>query len=70
MPRKLRQPEAPQSESPFDRAIARRQAQEHMQAPLKIKTRDVPPELAAKWYGMPPTEAKTYASSRSDTITF
>jgi hypothetical protein len=54
-----------------DRQRERRQRQERMMAPLKIKTRDVPRELAAKWYGMPPTEAKAYAQpQRTDTISF
>lgn len=53
-----------------DRVVARRQAQEHLMAPLNIKTRDVPPELAAKWYGMPPTAASTYATKRNDVTSF
>lgn len=53
-----------------DRVIARRQAQEHLMAPLKIKTRDVPPELATKWHGMPPTAASTYATKRNDIPSF
>lgn len=53
-----------------DREVVRRQERDRLRAPLKIKTRDVPEELRAKWYGMPPTAAREYATPRSDTVAF
>lgn len=53
-----------------DREVVRRQEKDRLRAPLKIRTREVPEELRSKWYGMPPTAAKEYATPRTDTVAF